>query len=131
VAAYNFDDCTLVYNSQTLTSFVMEISGVKINAILQDFHPMGVAWPTPIDTGLRNHDDIQIKFLYDGGGAATPPTACAVGTSATMTLTLATGQTVSGTFIVADAEAGLGTEGSHTWTATFRASGTITYDVAA
>ncbi len=131
MAYYNWDDCTLVYNSQTLTTYVKSVSGVKYQATLDDFHPMGAAWPTPVDTGLRSHDPIVVEFVYDGGGAATPPTAAAVGTSSTLTLTLATGQTVSGTFIVSDAEIGISTEGSHTYTATFTPSGTITYDVAA
>lgn len=70
--------------------------------------------------------------MYDGAGAATPPTACAVGTSATLALVLGSGgQSVGGTFIVADGEIGVGADGSHTYTATFKATGTVTYDVAA
>lgn len=131
MAFYNWDDCTLVYNSQTLTSYVRSINGVKMNAQMMEFHPMGVAWPTPLDTGLRSHDPIVVEFMYDGGGAATPPTAAAVGTSATFTLTLVTGQTVAGTAVVTDAEIGITTEGSHTYTATFTPSGTWAWDVAA
>ena len=128
---YNWDDATFVYNSQTLTSYVKSVSGVKMNAVLQEFHPMGAAWPTPIDTGLRNEDEMTVEFMYDGGGAATPPTACAVGTSSTLTLTLGSEQTVSGTFIVSSAEIGMSTDGSHTYTATFTPTGTVTWDVAA
>lgn len=131
MAYYNWDDAAVVYAAQTLTTYVKSISGVKYQATLDEFHPMGAAWPTPVDTGLRSQDPIVIEFMYDGGGAATPPTAAAVGTSSTLTLTLASGQTVSGTFIVSDAEIGISTEGSHTYTATFTPSGTITYDVAA
>ena len=131
MAYYNWDDATFVYNSQTLTSYVKSVSGVKMNAVLQEFHPMGAAWPTPIDTGLRNEDEMTVEFMYDGGGAATPPTACAVGTSSTLTLTLGSEQTVSGTFIVSSAEIGMSTDGSHTYTATFTPTGTVTWDVAA
>jgi hypothetical protein len=92
---------------------------------------MGAAWPTPIDTGLRSLDPFTISFLYDGGGAASPPTACAVGTSSTYTLTFATGQTLTGTAIVESAEIQMGADHSHYWVATFRPSGTQTIDVAA
>ena len=131
MAAYSWKDCTFTYNSQVLTAFVKEISGVKLNAILDEFHPLGVVWPTPLDTGLRNHDAISVTFIYDGGGAATPPTAAAVGTSSTLSLLLATGQTVSGTFIVSSGEIQIGSDGDHKYVAEFTPSGTITYDVAA
>ena len=132
MAYYNFDDCTFTFNSQALTAFVRSVSGVKLNAVMQDFHPMGVAWPTPVDTGLRNHDAITVEFMYDGGGAATPPTAAAVGTSSTLSLVLGSGgQSVSGTFVVTSGEIAIGSDGSHIYTAEFTPSGTITYDVAA
>ena len=131
MAYYNWDDCVFLFNSQTLTAFVKEVSGVKLNAVLSEFHPMGAVFPTPVDTGLRNQDELTAVFMYDGAGAATPPTACAVGTSSTLTLTLGALQTVSGTFIVSSAELSISTDGSHTYTATFTPSGTITWDVAA
>lgn len=130
MAGFNWDDCTFTYNSQALTTFVRSINGVKMNANIQEFHALGSAWPAPIDTGLRNHDPIVVEFNYDGGGAATPPTACAVGTSATLTLVQGTTQSIAGTFIVSDAEIGISTDGSHSYTATFTPTGTITWDVA-
>ena len=131
MAYYNWDDCTFTYNSQTLTAYVKEINGVKWGATLQEFHPMGAAWPTPVDTGLRAFENLTVVFMYDGGGAATPPTACAPGTSATLSLVQGASQSISGTFIVASGEIGIGTDGSHTYTAEFVASGTVTIDVAA
>ena len=131
MAGYGFKDATFLFNSQTLTAYVEDISGIKLNAMLQDFHPMGAVFPTPLDTGNRNHDAISVTFKYDGGGAATPPTACAVGTSSTLTLTLATGQTVAGTFIVSAGEVTMGPDQMHKYVAEFTPSGTITYDVAA
>ena len=131
MANYNWDDCTLVYNTQTLTTYVKDVSGVKLNAVLSEFHPMGVAFPTPVDTGLRNADELTVTFQYDGGGAATPPTAAAVGTSATLTLTIGAAQTVSGTYIVSSAELTIGTDASHTYTAVFTPTGTVVWDVAA
>src|SRR5512137_1553246 len=105
MAYYSWKDISAFsYNSQTLTSYVREISGVKMNATMTEHQPLGAAWATPVDTAMRSHDPIVVSFFYDGGGAATPPTAAAVGTSATLTLTFATGQTVSGTFVVTDAE---------------------------
>ena len=131
MAYYNWDDCTLTYNSQTLTTFVRSISGVKMNAQMMDFHPLGVAWPTPIDTGLRSHDPIVVEFLYDGVATSGPAAAAAVGTSATFTLVQGTNQSIAGTAVVTDAEFGISADGSHTYTATFTPSGTWTWDVIA
>ena len=127
---YNWDDCTFTF-TQDLSAYVKDISGIKLNAVLEDFHPMGVAFPTPIATGLYNADDLTVTFKYDGGGAATPPVCCAAGNSATLTLVTGTNQSVSGTYVVESTELDLGTEGSHTFTANFKASGTITWDVLA
>jgi len=131
MAAYSWKDATFAYNSQTLTAFVIDISGIKLNAVMQEFHPMGATFPTPLATGLYNEDELQVTFMYDGGGAATAPTACAVGTSSTLTLTLATGQTVSGAYIVTGGELTMGPDQDHQYVATFTPSGTITWDVAA
>jgi hypothetical protein len=128
---YNFDDCSLVYNTQTLTTYVKDVSGIKLNLVLNEFHPMGAVFPTPVDTGLRNADELTVTFMYDGGGAATPPTAAAVGTSATLTLTIGALQSVTGTFIVSSGEITIGTDSSHTYTAVFTPTGTVTWDVAA
>lgn len=128
---FNWDDCTFVFNSQTLTAYVRPDITIKVAAQLDEFHPMGAVWPTPVDTGLRLMDPFQIAFMYDGGGAATAPTACAVGTSSTYTLTIGALQTVSGTAIVSDYELQLGTDHSHYYVATFTPSGTQTTDFAA
>ena len=132
MAYFNWDDCAFTFNSQVLTAFVKEVSGIKLNAVLQEFHPLGAAWPTPVDTGLRNQDELTVTFMYDGAGAATPPTACAAGTSSTLTLGFGTGgQSITGTFIVSSGEVTIGTDQSHTYTAVFTPTGTVTWDVAA
>ncbi len=131
MAYFNWDDCTFTYNSQNLTAYVRSINGIKWGAQLMDFHPLGAIWPTPVDTGLRNFETITVEFMYDGGGAATPPVAAALGTSATLTFVQGSSQSISGTFIVQSGEIGVSTEGSHTYTAEFVASGTVSIDVTA
>jgi hypothetical protein len=54
-----------------------------------------------------------------------------VGTSSTLTITFAAGQTVTGTFIVSSGEVAVSNDKNQTYVATFTPSGTITYDVAA
>ena len=95
------DISAVTYNSQDLKGFVAGGFNVSGHAVLDDFKPAGSAWPTPLDTGGRSVDPITIPFKYDGS-ATGPCVKAALGTSATMTLTHATGQSVSGTFIVSD-----------------------------
>jgi hypothetical protein len=68
--------------------------------------------------------------MYDGG-ASGPGVKCAIGTSATLTITFATGMSTSGTFIVSSVEMGLTNDGNHKLTVVFTPSGTVTFDVAA
>ena len=116
------------FNSTTLTSFVRTISGLAVHAVKQDFHPAGVAWPTPVDTGQRQQDDIVVEFMADGG-ASGPNVKCALGTSSTLTMTLDTGQSITGTFWVSDVEYGVSPEQDALLTCTFTPTGTVTWDL--
>jgi len=102
-----------------------------MNAVMTEHQPLGAAWATPVDTAMRSHDPITVSFFYDGGGAATPPTAAAVGTSAALSITTAASQTVSGNFVVTDAEIVMSPDDDHRYNVTFTPTGTITWDVAA
>ena len=121
------DISAVTYNSQDLKGFVAGGFNVSGHAVLDDFKPAGSAWPTPLDTGGRSVDPITIPFKYDGS-ATGPCVKAALGTSATMTLTHATGQSVSGTFIVSDFDFGETPEGVATYNPVFTPSGTITID---
>lgn len=115
------------FNSTELKTFLKGLSGIKDNVVLQEFHPAGVAWPTPVDTGMRNHDVIQAEFMMDGS-ASGPAVKCALGTSSTLTYTYDTGVSVSGTFIVSSAEMTTGPDGSNLLNIEFTPSGTIATD---
>jgi len=131
MAYYSWKDIAdITYNSTDLKAFVISVSGTKINAKMQEFHPAGSVWPTPLDTGMRNVENVSIEFMYDGG-ASGPGVKCAMATSATLTITFATGMSMTGTFLVISQEMGLTNDGDHKLTVEFAPTGTITWDVAA
>jgi hypothetical protein len=92
-----------------------------------DFNPAGAVWPTPLDVGTRKMDPIAASFLYDGSATGAPQKA-ANGTSATLTITFAAGQSVSCTSIVSDAELVIADGSDNLWNVTFTPSGTVTID---
>lgn len=131
MAYYSWKDIAdITFASTDLKAYVIGISGLAVHATKQEFHPAGVAWPTPLDTGLRQNDDVVINFMYDGS-ATGPAVKCAMGTSSTFTCTLASGQSITGTFWVSDVEATVGPDQDHQLNITLTPSGTITWDVTA
>jgi hypothetical protein len=131
MATYSWKDIVdITYNSTDLKAYILSISGVKANAKIQEFHAAGSVWPAPIDTGMRAHDNVTLEFLHDGG-ASGPAAKCALGTSATLTMTFATGLSVTGTFVVSSVEVGVSSDGENKLTVELTASGTITYDLTA
>lgn len=131
MAQYSWKDIVNVtFNSIDLKAFVLSVSGVKFNVKMQEFHAAGSVWPAPLDTGMRSHENITIEYLYDGG-ASGPGQVNAIGTSATMLITFATGMSMTGSFIVTSVEMGLSNDGDHKITVEYTATGTITYDLAA
>ena len=125
------DVTTCTFNSKALMPWVEGISGLKYSAVLHERTPLGAAWPAPQDTGQRQQDDIVIEFLYDSAASPTPNVDVALAQSATLLITLRSGETVTGTFIVSDIDIGLTADKLNTLTATFKPSGTITWDLAA
>lgn len=124
------DIADITFNSTDLKAYVRGVSGLKQNVTVQEFHPAGATYPTPVDTGSRSQDPIAVEFMFDGS-ASGPNVKCALGTSATLNITLATGMTKSGTFIVTDVEPSIGPDQSHLLNVTFTPTGTITDDLTA
>ena len=125
------DITTVTYKDKALMPWVEGISGLKLSAVMHERTPVGTAWPAPLDTGYRVQDDITIDFLYDGAATPTPNADVTLALSATLLITLATNQSITGTFLVADIEVGLNDDKLNTLAATFKPSGTITYDLLA
>lgn len=125
------DITTVTWNGKALMPWVEGISGLKYNALLHERTPVGTAWAAPQDTGQRQQDDIVIEFLYDSASTPTPNIDIVLAASATLLITLRTGETITGTFLVKDIDVGLTAEKLNILTATFAPSGTITWDLAA
>jgi hypothetical protein len=117
-----------MFNTVELKSYVISVSGIKASAVMQDFQPAGLAWPTPLDTGGRKQDNIVVEFMYDDL-AAGPAVTCGIGTSAALTVTFQTNLSVSGTFIVSDLDVTLSNDGNDKIAVTFTPSGTIAWDL--
>jgi hypothetical protein len=125
------DITAVTWNSKAHMPWVESIGGLKISAVMEDRTPMGSAWPAPIDTGYRNHDDITIEYLYDAGTSPTPNADITLAQSATLLITLATNQSITGTFLVGDIALEVATDKINRLTVTYKPSGTITYDLLA
>jgi hypothetical protein len=128
VAYIGWKDITAItLNSVDLKGWVVSVSGLHYQAVMDDFHPAGVAFPTPLDTGERTGDPIVVTFKADGA-AGGPNVTLTMGLSSTWTITLATGQSVTGTFIVSDIDYTVGYGNLNQIQVTGTPSGTITYD---
>jgi hypothetical protein len=123
------DITAVTWNSKALMPWVENISGLKLAAVMEERTPMGSAWPAPLDTGFRQHDDVVIEFLYDSAATPTPNADVTLALSATLLITLASNQSITGTFIVSDIEVTVADGKINRLTATFKPSGTITYDL--
>ena len=117
----------MTFNSTNLLNWVRTISGIEQSATLDTFHPAGSVWEAPVDTGERVQSVISIQFEYDGA-AGSPNIVCALGTSSTLLITIATGQSVTGTFIVSKVTPVLTQGNAHLLNVDFTPTGTITVD---
>ena len=112
-------------------AWVESISGLKVSATMHERTPVGTAWPAPLDSGYRQNDDVVIEYLYDAAATPTPNADITLAQSATLLVTLATNQSVTGTFLVADIEVNPAGDKLTTMTVTFKPSGVITWDLLA
>ena len=117
----------MTFNSVNLLNWTRTISGIEQTVTTDTFHPAGSVWDAPVDTGERVQSVISIQFEYDGA-AGSPNVTCSLGTSATLLITIATGQTVTGTFIVTKVSPGLSQGNADTLSVDFTPTGTITVD---
>ena len=128
MAYLSWKDLDFNFNSTSLKSYLRSLDGLGLHCVKEDFQPAGVTMPTPQDTGLRTQDDVVAVFEADGG-ASGPNVKCALGTSATMTITYGTGLSKTGTFWVSDVEPQMDAAHNHFLQVTFTATGTITEDL--
>ena len=129
MAYHGWDEIVdITFNSTDLKAYVISIDGLEDEAVLEDFHPAGVVYPTPIATGTARHSVVTGTFMLDGG-ATGPAVKCAKGTSSTLTVTLATGLSVTGTFIANKVRSEMGPDQNHHLVVEFTPSGTITTDL--
>ena len=122
------DIVDMTFNSTDLKAYVKGVDGIEQDAVLQDFKPAGTAWATPADTGARTQSDITITYMYDGS-ASGPNVKCALGTSATLTITFFSGESITGTFIVSKVSVNVTPDGDNELVVVFTGSGTITLDL--
>jgi hypothetical protein len=132
MATYSWKDIAAVsFGGTDIKSFVREVSGLKLSAVLDEYRAAGSAWLTRVDTGMRDHEDIVLTCTHDGASSGTPATVLTLGTSGTLTITLASGQSVSCTALVKDMEVQVSSDGLHRYVATLAPTGTVTYDLVA
>ena len=131
MAYYSGKDCSAVtFNSTDLKAFVMEISGLEIEEITTRWRAPGSVSKTTALTGQFDPADVEIKFILDGS-ATGPAVKCALSTSATLTITLGTGLSITGTAKVAKWALGIPEDGHDTLNVTFAWDGAATWDLAA
>lgn len=124
------DVTSISFNSVDLKAWTKGIDGLEEEEVITSFRAPGSAYPTRILTGQYNASDPTIDFIYDGA-AGGPNATCAKGTSATLTFTLATGMTISGTAKVASRGVSVPEEGSDTFKVKFMWDGAVTWDIEA
>jgi hypothetical protein len=128
IVPFSWKDCTVTFG-QALTAWVESVSGLKLDAGMEDFKPMGSAWPAPFDSGQRVLGNITIVYIYDAAATTTPNACSAIGSSGTLTIVLGTNQSIAATAIVASVEVGLGPEGATKLTVEYAPSGTGIWDL--
>ena len=70
MAYYGSDDIVVIMDSTAGTTVnisqsVLEISGIDIEAMLEESHTMGDSWVENAYTGLRKINEITLKGFYD------------------------------------------------------------------
>jgi len=119
----------VTYNSQDLKAFLAGGIEVDDEAVVDSWRPGGAVYPSQKLTGQSTCADIDLAFKYDGT-ATGPAVKCARGTSATLTLTFATGISLTGTFVVKKWAFSVPEEGLDVLTVTLAPDGAVTWDLA-
>jgi len=122
------DVSAVTYNSTDLKAFVMGLDGLGIEEINTRWRAPGAVSKTTALTGQFDPDDVSIKFILDGG-ASGPAAKCALSTSATLTITLATGLSITGTAKVTKWALGIPEDGHDTLDVTLTWDGAATWDL--
>ena len=130
IVPFSWKDCTLTYNSQVLTAWVESVSGLKYDVGMEEFKPLGSAYPAPFDSGQRILGNITVVYIFDGAATTAPNVNSVPGTSATLTIVPAASMSMACTAVVASVEVGLAPEGATKLTVEYAPSGTITWDLA-
>lgn len=131
MAYYSAKDVSAVtYNSTDLKAFVMELSGLEIEELTTRWRAPGSVSKTTALTGQFDPADVGIKFILDGS-ATGPAVKCALSTSATLLITLATGLSITGTAKVTKWALGVPEDGHDTLDVTLTWDGAATWDLAA
>lgn len=100
MAKYGSPDIVIQFDNsggslQTMTQYITEINGVKVEGLLEESHSFGDSWFEALPIGLRRMDDITLSGWYDDTATTGPdaifnapvPTT----TTATRTLTITWG----------------------------------------
>ena len=130
MAYYSAKDFTAVtYNSTDLKAFVMSLEGLEIEQLTTRWRAPGSVSKTTALTGQFDPADVVIKFILDDT-ATGPAVKCAQSTSATLTLTIASGLSITGTAKVTKWALGIPEDGHDTLDVTLTWDGAATWDLA-
>jgi hypothetical protein len=124
------DVVDITFNSTDLKAFVLGIDGLEIEQITTRWRAPGSVSKTTALTGQFDPADVSIHFILDGS-ASGPAVKCAQSTSATLTITLATGLSITGTAAVTKWAVGIPEDGHDTFDVTFQWDGAATWDLSA
>jgi len=127
-SAKDIVDCT--FNSTDLKAFIMSIDGLEIEEVTTRWRAPGAVSKTTALTGQFDPADVTIKFILDGS-ATGPAVKCALSTSATLTITLVAGVSITGTAKVSKWSLSVPEDGHDTLDVTFVWDGAATWDLAA
>ena len=123
------DVTAVTYNSTDLKAYVMGLDGLEIEELTTRWRAPGSVSKTTALTGQFDPSDTSIKFIMEGA-AAGPAVKCALSTSATLTITLATGLSITGTAKVTKWSLGIPEDGHDTLDVTLTWDGAATWDLA-
>jgi hypothetical protein len=99
VANYSSKDLVIQFDDsggtlRTMTQYIREINGVKVEAILADSHSFGDTWFETLATGLKKMGDVTMGGFYDDTSSTGPDAVfIGIGNTTTRTLTLTWGGT--------------------------------------